>query len=368
MSDSSVGNDGTEMPPVSYSYCVVPDGTIFKTCTGEESDEDFVELESFVCDTSDPQAQYQIAIVTSENDGQNTPEFTSTEPSSNLCDSGFTEFIVKSINQQCIECASRYNDQTTPCTCSYTDHDGFEDYLTDIFTHRLKIEEKHFKPACLNHQSEITEELRTVLIQWLIEIHHDFKLYQDTLYLAVNIMDRVLSEVHVARDCLELLGITCLLVASKQNDVFPPEMHELLEKCDNTFAKDQMTKLEMIILIITEFNLLGPTVQQFFEFYATYNININLEDGTLINRLKMARAFGRGLLKFSLLEYKFCQYRPSLLALCIWKAAVKCLKTCDDNFIPPGMLIENTQYYQCLLDVDQFIDNFKHSYPDMSAI
>lgn len=49
MADSSVGNDES----VSYTYCVIPDDAVFKTYSGDESDEAFVELEGFVCDTLD---------------------------------------------------------------------------------------------------------------------------------------------------------------------------------------------------------------------------------------------------------------------------------------------------------------------------
>ena len=62
----------------------------------------------------------------------------------------------------------------------------------------------------------MTPGIRGVLVQWLTAVHHELSLCQDTLYLSVNIMDRVLDMMQVSRDCLELLGITCLLVACKQ--------------------------------------------------------------------------------------------------------------------------------------------------------
>jgi len=54
------------------------------------------------------------------------------------------------------------------------------------------------------------------LVEWLTRMHHKFKLAQDTLYMTVNIFDRVLDVMQVPKDCLELLGITCLLIACKQ--------------------------------------------------------------------------------------------------------------------------------------------------------
>ena len=63
---------------------------------------------------------------------------------------------------------------------------------------------------------QISIVVRKTVIEWLTSAHHDLKLCQDTLYLAVHVFDRVLDVMQVSRDCLELLAITCLLVASKQ--------------------------------------------------------------------------------------------------------------------------------------------------------
>lgn len=75
---------------------------------------------------------------------------------SKLCDSGFAESIVGSLNLQCIECASKYClGDGTQCNCSSTKYDGFEEYLYDIFMHRLDLEEKYHESSCLDHQPEV---------------------------------------------------------------------------------------------------------------------------------------------------------------------------------------------------------------------
>lgn len=77
---------------------------------------------------------------------------------------------------------------------------------------------------------------------------------------------------------------------------------------------------------------------------------------------------GRCILELSLQEYDFCQFRPSLLALCVWKASVEHMRTSDGNFTPPGMTIVKQHYDLCLEEVHEFIDTFQQTCPDMSTM
>ena len=51
----------------------------------------------------------------------------------------------------------------------------------------------HVPPTYLEHQTDINERMRCILIDWLIQVHNRFKLLQETLYLTVSIIDRFLS-------------------------------------------------------------------------------------------------------------------------------------------------------------------------------
>ncbi|WAR00570.1 CCNOB-like protein [Mya arenaria] len=161
-----------------------------------------------------------------------------------LSDSGFQKSNTSGVDLRCLEGVwewpSTRKVRDAQCSCADQEHDGFEDYVHEIFTHRLSIENKYHVKSCLNNQPEISPDVRKMLIHWLTSVHHDLALCQDTLYLAVHVFDRVLDVMQVSRDCLELLGITCLLVASKQNEICPPEIHELLEKCNETYTREQV--------------------------------------------------------------------------------------------------------------------------------
>jgi cyclin A len=58
----------------------------------------------------------------------------------------------------------------------------------------------------MEHQSDINSAMRTILIDWLIEVADEYKLVDETLCLCVQYVDRFLSTVNVTRSKLQLLG------------------------------------------------------------------------------------------------------------------------------------------------------------------
>lgn len=63
-------------------------------------------------------------------------------------------------------------------------------------------------------QDDISPAMRAILVDWLVEVAQEYKLLSDTLYLAVHYIDRYLSSHKLNRNKLQLLGVSCMLVAS----------------------------------------------------------------------------------------------------------------------------------------------------------
>jgi hypothetical protein len=75
---------------------------------------------------------------------------------------------------------------------------------------------------CLSNQTEINSKMRKVLIDWLVEVHLKFNLLPETLFIAVNLIDRYCQNNHIQRSNFQLVGVTCLLIASKYEEIYPP--------------------------------------------------------------------------------------------------------------------------------------------------
>jgi hypothetical protein len=52
------------------------------------------------------------------------------------------------------------------------------------------VPKSYANPNCLGTQEEINVKMRRILVDWLIDVHTKFKLLPETLFLAINLVDR----------------------------------------------------------------------------------------------------------------------------------------------------------------------------------
>lgn len=90
-----------------------------------------------------------------------------------------------------------------------------EDYMDDIFEYMKQREAVYEVNYYLNHQPELKNFMRSMLVDWLAEQQQTEGLYPKTLFLAVKIIDAYLSKQRVAKDDLKLLGTVALWIACK---------------------------------------------------------------------------------------------------------------------------------------------------------
>ena len=111
----------------------------------------------------------------------------------------------------------------------------------------------------MDSQAEINEKMRAILVDWLIEVHHKFELMPETLYLTINIVDRFLSVKTVPRRELQLVGISAMLMASKYEEIWAPEVNDFVCISDRAYSHEQILKMEKAILGKLEWTLTVPT-------------------------------------------------------------------------------------------------------------
>merc|ERR1712083_428740 len=90
----------------------------------------------------------------------------------------------------------------------------------------------------MSKQPDITHSMRTILVDWLVEVAEEYKLQTETLYLAVSYIDRFLSYMSVQRAKLQLVGAACMFIASKYEEIYPPDVSEFVYITDDTYTKD----------------------------------------------------------------------------------------------------------------------------------
>ena len=119
------------------------------------------------------------------------------------------------------------------------------------------------KPTYMEKQPHINSKMRSILVDWLVEVHLKFKLVPETLYLTVNIIDRYLDTERVSRPKLQLVGVTALLLASKYEEIYPPELRDLVYICDRAYSKGEILEMEETILKALSYKITLPSAHCF---------------------------------------------------------------------------------------------------------
>ncbi|KAH9620298.1 hypothetical protein KSS87_018839 [Heliosperma pusillum] len=104
------------------------------------------------------------------------------------------------------------------------------EYVDDIYQYYWIVEAQSTSLEDYMIQTDITPQMRSILINWLVEVHYKFDLMAETLYLAVALLDRYLSLVSITKRELQLVGLTSLLLASKYEDFWHPREKDILKK------------------------------------------------------------------------------------------------------------------------------------------
>lgn len=114
----------------------------------------------------------------------------------------------------------------------------------------------------LSKHPDITPKMRAILLDWLIEVSEVHFLHRQTFYLASNYIDTYLSKcpLPLSRANLQLLGITCLLIAAKLEEIYPPKAEDLAFLTDGACEADDILTFEVQILQVLEWRLQPTTI------------------------------------------------------------------------------------------------------------
>jgi len=183
------------------------------------------------------------------------------------------------------------------------------EYVNDIYNYMRVLESKYpIKKAYLDGQ-EISGKMRAILIDWLCQVHHRFHLLQETLYLSIAIIDRYLQFSPVTRTKLQLVGVTSMLIASKYEEMYAPEVADFVYITDNAYSKKEILQMEGDILRTLNFSFGRPLCLHF--------LRRNSKAGQVdANKHTLAKY----LMELTIVEYDMVHYSPSEIA-----AAALCL-------------------------------------------
>ena len=126
--------------------------------------------------------------------------------------------------------------------------------------------------------SEVKDTSRAFLIEWIIDVHRKFRLVPETLYVTVFIIDRFLSLKQIKKSQLHILGVTSLLISTKYEEIYPPELKDLLTVSENKFTKKEVLEMEKTILLTLQFDLTSPSAYRFLERFRRLSTLVGSDD------------------------------------------------------------------------------------------
>lgn len=192
------------------------------------------------------------------------------------------------------------------------------EYVGDVYN-TLRQEECNYlpRPDYLECQKDINAKMRSILVDWLVEVHMKYKLKSETLFLAVNIIDRFLEKRPCSRRRLQLVGVAAMLIAAKYEEIYPPEIADFVYICDKAYTKEDILTCEIAILTTLEFNLRVPTCVHFLDRYAKLN-------GFALD--SAPRQLMQFIVELTLPDVKMVRYSPSHMAAAATLVTNKLLK------------------------------------------
>ncbi|XP_021298593.1 cyclin-A2-4 [Herrania umbratica] len=224
------------------------------------------------------------------------------QPESSTTNAGKVSFSGTSITSSDPDFIDIDSDKKDPQLCSL--------YAPDIYNNLRVVElvRRPYPNFMETIQRDITQSMRGILVDWLVEVSEEYKLVPDTLYLTVCLIDCFLSQNFIERQRLQLLGITCMLIASKYEEICAPRVEEFCFITDNTYIREEVLKMESQVLKYFGFQIFAPTAKTFLRRFlraaqASY-MSPSIELEFLANYLA----------ELTLIDYGFLNFPPSIVA------------------------------------------------------
>ncbi|XP_071844621.1 G2/mitotic-specific cyclin-B-like [Apostichopus japonicus] len=198
------------------------------------------------------------------------------------------------------------DDHESPQLCS--------EYVKDIYQYMHYLERK-YKVEDYMESQEINVRMRTILVDWLVQVHLRFHLLQETLFLTIQLIDRYLALHSVSKNNLQLVGVTAMFIASKYEEMYPPEINDFVYITDNAYTLNQIKSTECLMLKTLDYNLGKPLCLHFLRRNSKA-AGVDAQKHTL----------AKYLMELTLPDYTFVMYDPSEIAAAALCASMRLLE------------------------------------------
>uniref|UniRef100_A0A915D6T7 Cyclin-like domain-containing protein n=1 Tax=Ditylenchus dipsaci TaxID=166011 RepID=A0A915D6T7_9BILA len=146
--------------------------------------------------------------------------------------------------------------------------------------------------------------MRQILVDWLIHVQRRFSLLNETLSLAVFILDRALlqMEATVDKNNLQCLGVSCIFVAAKFEEIMVPNIIDFVYVAANVFDKKEVLRMEQSVLKAIGFRC---SVSHSIQFLRRYRFIFLLQSKCIISPSLLVNTVAAAAIYLSSYVHKF---------------------------------------------------------------
>ena len=193
-----------------------------------------------------------------------------------------------------------------------------EEYLEEILCNLFMEEKIYLEKIGFQMSSDflsnygINPETRTCLIDSIIDLQKIFKFNERTLFITVQLFDRYITTsiindlTKIEEEDLDIIITTCLLIASKIEESILYKLTDYLGILSDKYTTDNIIEMEDKILGVINYNVVIPTMLDFFEVFA---------EKCKLNNMEIYK--GLFLLNIILLDINLSQISGSVIAYSI---------------------------------------------------
>ncbi|CAD5233768.1 unnamed protein product [Bursaphelenchus xylophilus] len=239
------------------------------------------------------------------------------------------------------------------------DPNAVSEFARDIFKY-LKWREPLFIPGpYMQHHKNVDNKTRAVLVDWLIEIQEAFEQNHETLYMAVNLVDRFFTKTRrVQKEHLQLVGCAAILVAAKVEERSAPLIDDLIYLVKDAFDAKKLKKMEQELLATVGFDLCSPLSYSFLRRY-----------GRVIKSDMSLLTLARYILEVSLHFLDFCRVSPSKMGAASLLLALRMTKAGEWNKVLQKYSGYTTEDLESLSwALNHMLVVYRQRYPEMKMV
>ncbi|OQR77764.1 G1/S-specific cyclin-E1-like [Tropilaelaps mercedesae] len=143
-----------------------------------------------------------------------------------------------------------------------------DDLWSVIHSKQTKTRGQGSMVRILRSHPAIKPQMRAILLSWIIEVCDVYNQLRDTYYLAMDLFDRyLLATENLPKEQLQLVGITCLFIAGKMEEIYPPQINEYSYVSDGACTDPQIISKELAILTALKWDICPMTANNWLTLF-----------------------------------------------------------------------------------------------------